>query len=495
MGLAAGAGIAAGVVAVVFRVFVDKIEEITHQASSSLSAVMFVLFGAIAGGLAGWLTERFCPEGGGSGIPQTKAAILGIRPMRARRVLPIKLGAGLLALASGMSLGREGPTIHMGAATADLFGEMVRAPRRTRRTLLAAGAGAGLAAAFNAPLAGFLFVMEEMRREMSPTTYGTALVGSVVAVGVARLALGQAPSFSLSEPSPIPLSAYWAVGIVGVVAALLGVAFNRLLLLGLAVRTRLKISRAVAGAIVGAASVLLLIIAPQLGGGGHGLAETALNGGLTSISITVLGLLLIGKLLATVASYATGVPGGIFAPLLAMGALAGLVTGRLLHLAVPGLEASPQILATLGMAATLSSAVRAPLTSVVLIIEMTGQYHHLFALMGASFVAYLGAELLHDEPIYEALFHRDLKRNDVPEEHEGEVIELFVEPGASWEGRRIATLGMAKGLTIATIERDGKVIAPGGDTVIRSGDHLTIVLGAATPRSAITGLMAGVEAP
>ncbi|RYG27199.1 H(+)/Cl(-) exchange transporter ClcA [bacterium] len=493
-------GALSGAVAVGFRLLVEHSEGLGRSTAAALTHlgplgyVVLMALGATLGALAGLLTDRIAPDAGGSGIPQTKAAIMGMRGLRPWRLVLVKIVGGCAALTAGMSLGREGPTIHLGAAMGELFGRLGRVPARSKRVLVAAGGGAGLAAAFNAPLAGFLFVMEELRREMSPLTYGTSLISSVLAVGVARFALGGASSFALESAPQLPLSNLPAVLLVGIAAGFVGVAFNRALLATSGFRIRRTIPRWIAGATVGAFTALLLVAWPEVTGGGHAVAQRVLQGGMVAPTVAAVAALFVGKFVTTVLSYATGVPGGLFAPLLVIGSLVGLCVGLMLQ-PNPLLAVSPPLLATVGMAAVLASSVRAPLTGVVLIMEMSGQYSLLYDLLVAAFAAYTVAELLRDTPIYEALLERDLHGGALRSEHEGEVVEAFVETGSRLDGARIGSLRLPDNVTIASIEREGRTLAPRGGTTVRPGDHLTFVVGAEGPAENALVLIDATRAP
>jgi CIC family chloride channel protein len=493
-------GALSGAVAVGFRLLVEHSEAFGRSTAAQLAHhgligyLAIIVLGALLGALAGLLTDRLAPDAGGSGIPQTKAAIMGMRGLRPWRLVFVKIVGGCAALTAGMSLGREGPTIHLGAAIGELFGRLGRVPARSRRVLVAAGGGAGLAAAFNAPLAGFLFVMEELRREMSPLTYGTSLIGSVLAVGVARFALGGGSSFALTAAPQLPLANLPAVLLVGIAAGFVGVAFNRALMSSSGFRMRRRIPRWLAGAVVGAGTALLFVAWPEVTGGGHGVAQRILQGGMVAPTLGLVVALLVGKFATTVLSYATGVPGGLFAPLLVIGSLLGLCVGLLLS-PVSFLAVSPPLLATVGMAAILASSVRAPLTGVVLIVEMSGQYSLLYDLLVAAFAAYAVAELLHDAPIYEALLDRDLHSGVPRSEHGGEVLEAFVETGSRLDGARVGGLRLPDNVTIASIEREGVVLAPRGGTTVRPGDHLTFVVGAEGPAENALALIDAARAP
>jgi len=209
--------------------------------------------------------------------------------------------------------------------------------------------------------------MEELRREMSHGTYGNALVTAVASVAVTRLCLGYDSTFHLADSPPLPLTAYPMVILVGLLASLLGIVFNRSLLR----MTSRKYPAWLLGAVVGACGGLFVLFLPEVTGGGHDLTRRLLEGENHAAS-WLAGLLLL-KLLFTLLSYATGAPGGIFAPILSLGALLGYLTGTIGMAWAPLFTPSPARLATVGMAALLSACVHAPLTGVVLIVEMTGQ--------------------------------------------------------------------------------------------------------------------------
>src|SRR5579862_6260828 len=383
----AAVGILAGILAVAFQKSVEAAERLSILVGQTVGHSTLLIAGfagasAVIAGIASYLVGRFAPEAGGSGIPHIKAALLHLRIIRPIRIIVAKFLGGLAALAVGMSLGREGPTVQMGASVGKLMGVLLKAPKRSRGALVSAGAGAGLAAAFNAPLAGFIFVMEELKREMSALTYGSALIASVCSVGVTRYLEGEHPSFNLPSPGVPPLSVLPYAAILGVVAGVGGVLFNRALMVALDIRQRLKVPRSVYGAVVGFASALVIVYFPYISGGGHGVAETLLSGRF-AVQPLVLTLFLIfaGKLVFTAGSYGTGLPGGIFAPILVMGAFLGYAFGVLGHEILPALQFSAVGFATLGMAGVLASSVRAPLTGVVLIVEMTAEYGLLYSLL------------------------------------------------------------------------------------------------------------------
>jgi CIC family chloride channel protein len=384
-----------------------------------------------------------------------------------------------LALGAGFSLGREGPTVQIGASVGKIVGDVFKVPRRSYAALIAAGSGAGLAVAFNAPLAGFLFVMDELRREMSPLTYGTAFVGSVCSVAVTRGILGQNPSFHIARMTELPLTALGPIAIFGVIAGFAGVAFNRGLLMTLEFRTALKMPNWIAGLIVGLIAGILLTRFPLVTGGGHGIVAALLGGSYAPTNVLEMALaIFVGKLIFTVLSYGTGVPGGIFAPILVMGAFLGYAFGLSVHALYPGLAFSPVGFATIGMAAMLTASVRTPLTAVVLIVEMTAEYQLLYALLVGAFVSYATAEMLGDEPIYDALMERDLNRpgQAVSSDAEPAIVDFLVEPDSEMDGRKIRDLSVPEGALITGVSRDSRHLVPRGTTQLKAGDMVTVVV-------------------
>lgn len=488
--LSALVGALAGLVAVFYQSCVTGLSQLETTLVAKIPVNWWWLPWVLAplGGLLGWsavrLTQRFAPSASGSGIPHVKAVLLGLRPIYPLPLLTTKLGVGLMALGCGMSLGREGPTIHMGAACAAWLGARFQVPERTRKNLIAAGAGAGLAAAFNAPLAGFVFIMEELRREMSRLTYGSALVSTVASVAVARLFLGQKSAFGLNDGSPIDLKCLPVVILVGLLGGLLGMAFNQLLL-GLTQRRDAgHFAPETLGLVVGAVGTLMLCWWGHLTGGGHQLTHEALVGKLHAPLGLLLTFLLV-KFFFTLASYVTGVPGGLFGPLLSLGALLGSLCGQGLA-PISVWSPAPEVLATVGMAGVLAGSVRAPLTGVVLIVEMTGRYHLLYALLLASWAAYSLAEFLGNEPIYEALLRRDLKKPGAPGEHEARVLEVLVEPSSELEHQSVERFTASLDLLVALIERDGEQLVPHGGTRVEAGDLLTVMVGASMVEADLT---------
>jgi CIC family chloride channel protein len=357
------------------------------------------------------LVRRSAPETSGSGIPQVEAALHRDRELRWLRVLWVKFTAGVLAIGGGLTLGREGPTVLMGAALGRALGGPLSASAERSRTLVAAGAGAGLAAAFNAPLAGTIFVLEEMRVLRTPRHALAALLACVTADQVYRALLGGAPQLGVVHVAPPPASALLALLFLGAAAGALGAAFNRGLLGTLRVVDRLRArSGRFAGGLpllVGAAVGLFGFFVPSLLGPGDGLIEQALRAPLDAGSAAAV---FAARAVLTFASYATGAAGGLFAPLLVLGAEAGVVIGHAAEQLSPASGTGLPVFAVVGMGALFAGSVRAPATGVVLMIEMTRGLSLLLPLAYAAILADLTARALGARPIYEALLERTLAR-------------------------------------------------------------------------------------
>jgi CIC family chloride channel protein len=366
-----------------------------------------IAIGAGGAALGLWLVRRFAPETAGSGIPHLKAVMRDEAPMRWQRVIPVKFFAGLAAIGGGLALGREGPTIQMGGAAGLMVSRWfrVRGGEGERKALMSAGAAAGLSAAFNAPLAGMIFALEELHGHFAPVMFVAAFIASVVANVVCRLFLGEAPVLAM-HGMPAPTLALLPPALaLGVVCGLAGVVFNKTLLWSLACFDKLRrwpapATGALAGAVAGAAGWMW----PGLGGSGAPLLERALDGGLAVPG--VLAALVLARFALTMWSFGSGAAGGIFAPILVLGALGGLALGQAAHNAWPALAAPPVVLAAIGMGGLLTAIVRAPLTGIVLMVELTGRYDFMLPLLACALVAYGIAEGLGNEPIYDSLRKR-----------------------------------------------------------------------------------------
>ena len=408
------AGAASGLVGAVFRLSLDHADRmrgalITWAHGEEVFGFLLVIaFCAAATAVAAWLVRRYSPQASGSGIPHVEAVLSGELPQAPYRLIPVKFVGGVLAIGSGLALGREGPSVQMGAIVANLLGAMFRRNGDDCKVLLAAGAGAGLATAFNAPIAGAVFVLEELVRRFDTRITIVTLGASAGAIAVARVFLGYAPDFHV-EPLPYPNFGTVPLHLaLGVVAGCLGVLYNRAILGTLAVADRLqRWPVELRAAMVGAAVGLLAWFAPDVVGGGDAITQRTLTGTETVAVVSVVFLLRFGL---GPLSYAAGTPGGLFAPILVLGCQSGLLFGNLCYQWFPTVAASPTALGIVGMAAFFTAVVRAPVTGIILVTEMTGSFTQLLPMLGACFAAMLVPNLLRSAPIYDSLRERTLKK-------------------------------------------------------------------------------------
>ena len=369
--------------------------------------------GLVGAAVARFLVVRIAPTAEGSGIQRVEAVLRGEVQEAPHSIVFVKFFGGLLAMGSGLALGREGPTVQMGASFSRLISHFLIRDDEDAKVIGAAGAGAGLAVAFNAPIGGSVFVFEELTSNFTPWLLVATLAAASVAVWIMRLMLGNALVFTVQHVSQTQgwkVAPFLALGaLLGGAGALYNAANVGLLRLSDRLSGVSSISRA---AIIGAAVGLVAWFAPALVGGGENLTQAILADRLAVKSLV--GVFLARFLLGPW-SYAAGTPGGIFAPLLVLGASSGALFAGVLNHYIPTLGLSPVALAVVGMAALFSASVRAPLTGIVLTVEMTGRGDLTLALLGASLVAMVVAMLLKSEPIYVTLKRRMIERQPMAE--------------------------------------------------------------------------------
>jgi chloride channel protein, CIC family len=409
--LVAGASI--GCVGAVFRLLLDHADRLRDMmivwAHGHAIGGFLIVVGAcaIATSVAAWMVRRFSPHASGSGIPHVEAVLHQQIPPAPFGLVPVKFFGGLLAIGSGLALGREGPTVQMGAGIAVFAARICRLGWRDCRVLIAGGAGAGLATAFNAPIAGMVFVLEELIHRFERRVAIGALAMLAAAIPLARLFIGDAPDFKVAPPSHYGAAFVPLFVVLGAVAGLLAVAYNRALLGAISVRDRFgTIPVELRAGMIGASVGILAWFAPELVGGGDQITQRALTGH-ESPAIVALAFLIRFGLGAL--SYAAGTPGGLFAPLLVLGAQSGLLFGVACRLLFPSLDVQPEAFALVGMAAFFTGVVRSPLTGIVLVAEMTASVPMLLPMLGACFGAMLIPMLLRDPPIYDSLREHTLR--------------------------------------------------------------------------------------
>jgi CIC family chloride channel protein len=413
--LAFVAGAGAGLIGAVFRLALQQADHLRNalvlwaRGGQLVGLLLVTAVSAAAVAIAAWMVRRFSPEAAGSGIPHVEAVLRGELPEVPFRLIPIKFVGGLLAIGSGLALGREGPSVQMGASIGDLVGRLFRRNLPDRLVLLAAGAGAGLATAFNAPIAGAIFVLEELVQRFDTRIAIIALGVSSTAIAVARIFLGDAPDFHVGQLSDFHAGTRPLYFLLGAIAGLFAILYNRALLGTIAAANRLgRWPVPLRAALIGAAVGMLAWLAPGLVGGGDEITQRTLQG---ADALALVPLVFLLRFALGAVSYAARTPGGLFAPMLVLGAQIGLLFGVLCRLAFPDLDIQPQAFAVVGMAAFFTGVVRAPLTGIVLVVEMTASVNMLLPMLGACFAAMLVPTLLRNAPIYESLGASLMRQN------------------------------------------------------------------------------------
>ncbi len=409
LALAVGAGAGAG--AVLFRYLILGFTELFtgardysaggHAAYGHSHGVGFwlvVLVPVIGGLLYGPLIHFFAREARGHGVPEVMYAVSEqggrIRP----QVAVVKSLASALCIGAGGSVGREGPIVQIGSALGSALGQLTRLPEQRLRILVACGAAGGISATFNAPIAGVFFALELILRDFEAESFGVVVLSSLVADVIGRAAFGShpfltLPGFQLRSPLEYPLYAG-----LGVLAALVGVAFIRILYGSEDLADRLWrgpewLRPAAGGLLLG----LVLLVLPELYGVGYPPLENAIHG---RYVVWLLLALLAGKILASSLTIAIGGSGGVFAPALFMGAMLGSAYGAGVHHLLPGLAAPAGAYGLVGMGAVFAAAARAPITAVIIIFELTGDYRIILPLMFSVVLATAASHFLSGDTIY-----------------------------------------------------------------------------------------------
>jgi CIC family chloride channel protein len=411
LSLAVLVGVGAGLGAVVFRFMIEGLTRLFtgyadyagrgHAANSHLPALghWFVLITpVVAGILYGPLVYRFAREARGHGVPEVMVAVARnggrIRP----QVAVVKAIASALCIGGGGSVGREGPIVQIGSALGSSLGQLVKLDERRIKLLVACGAAGGIAATFNAPLAGVFFAMELILRQWAAESFGMVVLSSVTASVIGRSILGNHPFLTLPTFQVEHVVQYPLFAILGLVAGLVGVVFSRVLYsiedaCDWAWRGPEWLRPAVGGVLLGG----LLLVLPEMYGVGYPVLGKAVAGG---YGIAFLIALLVGKLVACSLTIGIGGSGGVFAPSLFCGAMTGAVFGHVVHAVLPGTGGSLGAYALVGMGAVFAGAARAPITAVVILFELTGEYTIILPLMLAIVLATGVSHLVSHDTVY-----------------------------------------------------------------------------------------------
>jgi CIC family chloride channel protein len=372
------------------------------EGSAAWRRLVIPVFGSLG---MGYLLYRYFPNARGSGVPQTKAAMFAGEGVITLRTILGKFFCTSATLASGIPLGREGPSVQVGSGIASVLGRWLGLRPEKVKALIPVGAAAAIAAAFNTPLAAVLFALEEVSGDLHAPVLGSVVLASATSWMVLRLLLGNNPLFEVPQYQLVHPLEFGIYAVLGVLGGIVSVSFTKLVLgmrewfLRWPKRTG-WFQPAVGGVFTGLVGLFL----PQVLGVGYGYVSEAING---RMACELMALLVVFKLLAVATSYASGNAGGIFGPSLFIGAMLGGVVGSIAHSLLPGYTAAPGAYALVGMGAAFAGIVRTPMTSVLMIFEVTRDYTIIVPLMIANLMSYFISARLQRRPIYEALALQD----------------------------------------------------------------------------------------
>lgn len=448
-----------------------------------------------------YIMAKWQPLASGSGIPQVKAELRGQLKQPVYRLLIAKFTGAVLAIGAGLSIGREGPSIQLGALVGKGYARATRRLPVEEKMLLTCGAGAGLAGAFCAHFSGAVFALEELHKNFSVDVLVSTMAACISANFVSAYIFGLDPVFNLSIPSRLPLKQYWILLIMGVLLGLLGNIYNNLMMKAL--KTYDKLPKPLAIGVAFALAIVVMLFMPQALGGGHSVVGQIAHGEFT-LGFGILGnkiglgilisliIFFIVKLIFSAISFGSGVAGGIFLPLLVLGAIVGGIFGEAFNQINGSNELYIANFVILGMVGMFSAIVGAPATGVILITEMTGDLQNFFPLVIVGLISYMVADATGTSPIYDLLLDRLMskdrdKDNKLDEEEiayqnklkkrasKKVIIESDVYIGSPADGNKIKELSLPEGSLVISLVRHGKEIIPSGETIIKGGDYLVVL--------------------
>ena len=468
-------GALVGLMAVAFILLTERVGSRLYPAGGTAWHRLLV---PVVGSLVmGYLLYRYFPDARGSGVPQTKAALYAREGRITFGTMFGKFFCTSATLASGIPLGREGPTVQVGAGIASVLGRSLGLRPEKVKALIPVAAGAAIAAAFNTPLAAVLFALEEVVGDLHAPVLGSVVLASATSWAMLRLLLGNNPLVQVPQYQLVNPWEFVVYAVLGVAGGLVSVAFTKLLLemrqrfMRLPRRT-LPFQPVFGGIIVG----IMGWYVPQLLGVGYDHVGSVLNGGMT---FKLMVLLLVLKLFAVTTSYASGNAGGIFGPSLFIGSMLGGALGALAHTLFPTYVATPGAYALVGMGTAFAGIVRAPMTSVVMIFEITRDYAVIVPLMISNLVSFFISSRLQKQPIYEALARQDGIHLPTAEtrQQEGRLVGLATRPPAETLSPDMTALEALGKVQFSQVNAWPVVDAKGLVGVLRLGTLQTAVAG------------------
>lgn len=471
-------GIFAGLMVCLYRYLLNGSEHILRDYLGMIHGnVLYIILFFIALAVMGLLIDRLTKwevDSAGSGIPQIYAEVKGHMEANWAKVLFSKITAGVLTALGGLSLGPEGPSVQIGGMAGKGIARLFKGSKTDELRFILVGSAVGITAAFNAPLAGVIFVFEEINHGFDKTLVFIALVSAIVSDFISKMIFGQSTILSFPIYN-IPLESYWILIILGVLIGLLGYVYNVGMIKSSEFVSNLKIPSWLKFVLVFMVSGVVALTVPEISDGGHFMMDML---DLAMPSLGVLVLLLVLKYLFSMFSFSSGAPGGIFLPILVLGAYIGAVFGTVV---VPAFGLEHDLIyrfIVISMAGFFAATVRSPITGVVLLAEMSGSTESLVAMIIVSLIAYVIPTLLGNEPIYESLYDRLLltKNREFVKKPSKHVLSEYVVPlDCNYINFKIKDIPFPKNAIVVSVIRNGKYVIPTEDFQIRYSDQVNIL--------------------
>ena len=471
-------GIFAGLMVCLYRFLLYGSEHVLREYLNVINGnliytILFFIALAVMGLLVDWLT-KWEVDSAGSGIPQVYAEVKGHMEANWAKVLFSKIVSGVLTALGGLSLGPEGPSVQIGGMAGKGIAKLFKGSKTDELRLILVGSAVGITAAFNAPLAGVIFVFEEINHGFDKTLVFIALVSAIVSDFISKVIFGQSTALTFPIHN-IPLESYWLLIILGILIGLLGYVYNVGMIRSSDMVANLKIPSWLKFVLVFLVSGVVALTIPEISDGGHFMMDML---DIAMPSLGVLMLLLVLKYLFSMFSFSSGAPGGIFLPILVLGAYIGAVFGSAV---VPAFGFEHDLIykfVVISMAGFFAATVRSPITGVVLIAEMCGSTESLVAMIIVSLIAYVVPTLLGNEPIYESLYDRLLlnkNREFVKKPSKHVLSEYLVPLDCNYINFKIKDIPFPKNAIVVSVIRNGKYIIPTEDFHIKYSDQIHVL--------------------
>lgn len=474
-------GLVAGISAIIYRFLLTKAEAFLFGTIKTINGnflymffwgVFIILLSLIIGKLI-----KFEPMANGSGIPQVSGEMKGYLSQNPIKVLIAKIIGGTLCIVSGFSLGREGPSIQLGAMSAKLLARIQKKGKTKEKVYLSCGAGAGLAAAFNAPLAGAMFTMEEIHKNFDGRIIVSVMTASITADFLAKSIFGLSPVFHYTNLQTIPLKYFGLIIILGVILGVCGSIYNKVMVYSQHIYAKLnKIKTEYKILIPTVFAFILAFTLPDVLAGGNQMVKILEN---NQYILSTLITLLIVKFIFSAICFGSGAPGGIFFPLLVLGSFIGAIFAVVCTNLI-GISADfTQKFIILAMAGFFCATVRAPFTGIILITEMTGSLSHMISISLVCIISYVVAYIFKSEPIYESLLDNILKKQKIElkePSNETMLVTYNIAFESEVDGRRLDEIEWPKNCLLVAIERGNKEFIPRGYNTIKAGDFITVLI-------------------